>query len=245
MIQSYKLLCNLYPFYKYHVISLIGGGGKTSMLFRLGDELKQHYAHVCLSTTTHMMYPMQIATENIFLHDDTEVLKAMLHHHDMIYAAALYQDKKLTKPCDAVLSTIEQEAGIVLYEADGSKHLPIKCMGEHEPALRDSTQLCVQMIGYSCMDKPLSQVLHRYELACSSWGWNDTEKMDVNKLIQLATYNFTKVKTDTKLLVINQIDEHLSLEDVSLIRQHFTDIPVLFISLKEQTMWHDETVLSS
>lgn len=237
MIEIYTSLCELYPFYKYPVISLIGGGGKTSLLFSLGFDMKPYHSHICLSTTTHMMYPSEVEKENILLQNDEKQLKSMLHTNEITYVASLYNKKKLQKPSDNLIRIMEQEANIVIYEADGSKMLPIKCIGAHEPAVLDSTQLCIQVIGYSCMHKPLSQVCHRYELACSMWGWKANDTVDIHKLIQLAKYNFTHVKTKEKLLLINQIDLHITIDDINIIQKHFPNIPVLFVSLNEKMVF--------
>ena len=41
---------------KYPVIAVVGGGGKTSLIYRLNQELLSIGKKVIISTTTHMFY---------------------------------------------------------------------------------------------------------------------------------------------------------------------------------------------
>ena len=41
---------------KYQVIAVVGGGGKTSLIYRLSEELRARGKKVIITTTTHMAY---------------------------------------------------------------------------------------------------------------------------------------------------------------------------------------------
>ena len=41
---------------RYPVIAVVGGGGKTSLIFRLAKELKEEKKRVIVTTTTHMAF---------------------------------------------------------------------------------------------------------------------------------------------------------------------------------------------
>lgn len=41
---------------KYQVIAVVGGGGKTSLIYRLNEELQALGKKVIISTTTHMAF---------------------------------------------------------------------------------------------------------------------------------------------------------------------------------------------
>ena len=41
---------------KYRVIAVVGGGGKTSLIFRLCEEMVSTGKKVIVTTTTHMAY---------------------------------------------------------------------------------------------------------------------------------------------------------------------------------------------
>ena len=43
---------------KYPVIAVVGGGGKTSLIYRLSEELLAKGKKVIITTTTHMAYEL-------------------------------------------------------------------------------------------------------------------------------------------------------------------------------------------
>ena len=50
---------------KYPVIAVVGGGGKTSLIYRLNEELQALGKKVIISTTTHMAYDTNEKTHEI------------------------------------------------------------------------------------------------------------------------------------------------------------------------------------
>ena len=52
---NYVQLINIDP-QKHRRIAVVGGGGKTSLIFRLAEELKATGRKVIVTTTTHMAY---------------------------------------------------------------------------------------------------------------------------------------------------------------------------------------------
>ena len=60
---------------KYPVIAVVGGGGKTSLIYRLNEEL-QAWVKVIISTTTHMAYdPMLPLVKSTCIERVPEILK--------------------------------------------------------------------------------------------------------------------------------------------------------------------------
>ena len=56
-------------------------------------------------------------------------------------------------------------ADVVLIEADGAKHLPLKIPAAHEPVIRPETTQVLGVAGLSCIGKPFGEVCFRAELA--------------------------------------------------------------------------------
>lgn len=236
MPKHYQKLIDLFPFSDYRIIAVIGGGGKTSLLFALGEELSAK-SPVILSTTTHMHYPSHLDIKQIVLEDDPDQVRLVLSSYPLCYVAAPYQHNKLQRPSDQMLQIVEEMGIPVLYEADGSRSLPIKCMGEQEPAVPSSCSLVIQMIGASCLHQTISKVVHRYELACERWHWESGELVTIQHLITLASYNFSKTAAPHKLLIINQCDTGITNTECQEIRSAFPNIPVLFVSLKNKQVY--------
>ena len=64
---------------KYPVIAVVGGGGKTSLIYRLNEELQALGKKVIISTTTHMAYdPMLPLVKSTCIECVPEILKELV-----------------------------------------------------------------------------------------------------------------------------------------------------------------------
>lgn len=115
------------------VVSVIGSGGKTTLLSTLARELP---GPVILCTTTHIFpfseYPL-ISVE------DAGALKAALTRSRVVCLGQPGKDGKLTAPA-LPFSLLLELAPWVLVEADGSKHLPLKAHASYEPVVPPESQ---------------------------------------------------------------------------------------------------------
>ena len=68
---------------KYPVIAVVGGGGKTSLIYRLNEELQALGKKVIISTTTHMAYdPMLPLVKSTCIERVPEICDVMLIEAD-------------------------------------------------------------------------------------------------------------------------------------------------------------------
>lgn len=145
------------------VISVIGSGGKTTLLSVLARELP---GVVILCTTTHMFsfpeYPLLPG-------DDAEEIKTALTHNRVVCLGQPNADGKLTAPA-LPFSQLRVLAPCVLVEADGSKHLPLKAHASHEPVIPPESSHTILVAGASGFGVPISQAVHRPERFCSLTG---------------------------------------------------------------------------
>ena len=109
------------------VVSVIGSGGKTTLLSTLARELPGPV----ILCTTHIFpfseYPL-ISVE------DAGALKAALTRSRVVCLGQPGKDGKLTAPA-LPFSLLLELAPWVLVEADGSKHLPLKPHASYEPVV--------------------------------------------------------------------------------------------------------------
>ena len=133
-----------------HVISLVGGGGKTTLLYALARWYSAQGQRVLVSTTTHIQRPdANYATDEAA--------------RDALWQAGTYAvvgepagSGKLTMPPH--LADWMAEADTVLLEADGAKHHPCKAPAAHEPVLLRSSDIVLAAAGLSAMGRPLLAV---------------------------------------------------------------------------------------
>ena len=137
------------------VTALIGGGGKTTLLYTLTEELRKT-GSVVLCTSTHIRVPEQYP----LVTGGAEELRAALERHGAVCAGTPAEDGKLTAP-PIPFAELARLADYVLVEADGAKGLPLKIHAAHEPVIPQNAQRVVLVVGADGFGKPLSQVCHR------------------------------------------------------------------------------------
>lgn len=142
------------------VVALMGAGGKTTLLYGLGDLLAQRGKRVVLTTTTHLGYAPQLCSPAT-----PEELNRVLEEQTGPVLAG-YPDpagQKLTGiPADWYSGL---EADHILVEADGSRGLPLKYHRSFEPVVPTDTGLLVELAGLTALDRPVGQVLHGWREA--------------------------------------------------------------------------------
>lgn len=106
------------------VTAVIGGGGKTSLLYRLASELRERGMVLVATTTPDPARPAHLPVR----HDREGTLRA-LRANGIACAGTPAEGGKLAEPSFADWMTL---ADYTLVEADGSKGLPAQ--GPHAPA---------------------------------------------------------------------------------------------------------------
>lgn len=161
-----------------HVVSLVGGGGKTTLLYQMSAHCARKGWRVLASTTTHIRCP----------HDGhwacTEAQR------DALWAAGRYavagqsapQDKLTQPDC---LPDWMAAAEAVFLEADGAKGLPCKAPAAHEPVLLPQSDILLAVAGLSALGQPLGQVCFRPELAAALLGVGRDARLTPALLAQL------------------------------------------------------------
>lgn len=142
------------------VLSIIGSGGKTTLLATLARELP---GAVILCTTTHMLPFPGIP---LLPGDRVEPVREALLRERVVCLGRPDEKGKLTAPA-LPMSQLQTLAPWVLVEADGSKHLPLKAHAPYEPVISPESQHTILVAGASGFGRPILQAVHRPERFCT------------------------------------------------------------------------------
>jgi molybdenum cofactor cytidylyltransferase len=156
------------------VVSFVGGGGKTTSMFRLADELRSSGLRVVTTTTTHISKEqVHLAPVSVNI-DNLGSLAARLdeHGHCLIVGAPDGKGRVHGATSDLIASVrARPDVDVVLVEADGSRSLPFKAPGEHEPVVPEVTTTLVPIAGLNAISRPLDEDhVHRSEIAAELAG---------------------------------------------------------------------------
>lgn len=149
------------------VTSVIGSGGKSTLLARLAEELRAKDATVALATTTHFM-PFPGVT--CMAGGSAEEVRLALAAYGVACVAAPAGGAagaagKLG-PTALAPAELARLADYVLVEADGSKRLPLKAHAAWEPAVPEGSTQSVLVVGASGFGRPVREAVHRPERFC-------------------------------------------------------------------------------
>lgn len=140
------------------VTAVIGGGGKTTLLRTLGEELSAGCSVLLCTTTKILPFP------GLPCAHDLEELEALGQGHRLLcMGREVPGTGKLTAP-DVPLEWLAERFDYVLVEADGAARRPMKAHASHEPVIPDAANQVICVVGASGFGQPVSQAAHRPEL---------------------------------------------------------------------------------
>ena len=144
------------------LITLVGAGGKTTLMFALARELLAGHKKIITTTTTKIYLPEPGQSPALIL-GGTEVfpeIEAFLARYGhLTWAAGRAAENKLTGVYPPDLSALWAMGltDFLIVEADGSAQRPIKAPGADEPVVPKETTLFIAVLGLAALNKPLNQ----------------------------------------------------------------------------------------
>jgi len=148
------------------VIAIVGGGGKTSLMYSLAQAARAAGKRAAISTTTHIRPPEGYPQTG----DDLAAAGQAWEQGEIPCAALPGPDGRLVGPGGEALARLSARAEWLIVEADGSKGLPMKAPAAWEPMLPPLWDKLVAVAGLSALGQPLSRACHRPELAAALLG---------------------------------------------------------------------------
>lgn len=176
------------------VLSLTGGGGKTSLMFHLAHLLARSGKRVLTTTTTKIFPPASGQSTMVLINADPETVllqaSSHLHINNHITAAAAHMgDSGKLQGFTPEAIGVFQESGVfdwILVEADGAARRPLKASAEHEPVIPPCTSVLVAVAGLEVLGEPMSEELvFRSERAGSLMGLAPGETITESALARL------------------------------------------------------------
>lgn len=149
------------------LVALVGGGGKSTLLFRLGDELAAAGKRVVLTTTTKMGRYQISDLDNVCWSSDTQCAEAALSKPGPVMLLTDGDDHKVTGPPPEVVDQLyaSSTADYIVVEADGSHGRPLKAPAAHEPVVPRAATTVVIMVGIDAVGQRVDRAVHRVEVA--------------------------------------------------------------------------------
>ncbi|MDO8716997.1 MAG: selenium cofactor biosynthesis protein YqeC [Dehalococcoidales bacterium] len=199
MVSHQKIGVNLrqaFDIRHREVISLVGGGGKTTLMFALAHELEAAGENVVSTTTTRILEPTAADTFLIVEPDEERLLSRVMdelkNHRHITLAAFKTPDGKLKGISPALvdrLASFTSEGGYIIVEADGAARKPLKAPNATEPVIPESTSLVIAVVGMDALGCRLTEEnVFRPEIVSRLTGLAQGDKVTADTIATLITH---------------------------------------------------------
>jgi molybdenum cofactor cytidylyltransferase len=212
---------------KGDIVALVGGGGKTTVMFRLASEATSCGWKTITTTTTNISVPSKSQSQMLVVKESSRDLKAdvlmglrSLGHVTVV--GSRIRDDKLhgLEPEEVVELARATGADLVLVEADGARRRPLKVPAEHEPVIPEGATKVLVLVGADALNVPLSvDTVHRIESFMALTGLKEGELVTPEIVAHAVTHHEGGMKGIPErasvwivLNKVNMVDRALALD---------------------------------
>ncbi|CAH2212504.1 selenium cofactor biosynthesis protein YqeC [Tepidibacter aestuarii] len=177
-------------FSKKEMISFVGAGGKTTIIFKLAKQLKSMNKKVLITTSTAIYHPDKEEYDELIVNDSIDIgnIDKIKEGSITVIGRRVSKENKLLGLSKEAIDEIYNLKifDYILVEADGSKRKSIKSPDDHEPVIPINTDKVVGVIGLDCIGKKINmENVHRPELFCNITNSKVEEIIDEEKIFEL------------------------------------------------------------
>lgn len=201
------------------MICLFGGGGKTGLMFTLAGILAHGGKKVLTTTTTKILYPSAVQSQNTLICNSTDGLlkksEPLLLQSGHICAGRSHDPEtdKLSGFSVAQIKQI-QIADLfdwIIIEADGARRRPIKASAGHEPVLPDRCTHLILVTGLDAVGSPLTDAnVHRAQQFSRNTGLPLGEPITTDVIVKALNFEMAKAarlcRAACKIIFLNKAD---------------------------------------
>ncbi len=168
------------------LVAVMGGGGKSSLLFALAECLP---GRVVLTTTTRI-FAAQMSRAAAVCTTADEGWQERLESFDgnLLVVGKVEGERANGVPPDLPAEWLARpRVDWVVVEADGSRMLPVKAPADHEPVVPERTSLLVCVVGIDALADSIERVAHRPERVADITGLDPSQHLTPQAIGKLLT----------------------------------------------------------
>lgn len=145
-------------------IALVGGGGKTTLMLALAEELKRSGKRVITSTTTKVWHREALQFSMVLSvaedpHWKDEAKEGLSKGGVVFVGQSILGSGKVEGISPSLADDVycNSDVHYLVVEADGSAGHPLKAPAEHEPVIPSSATMVVAMMGLEAVNAQLEE----------------------------------------------------------------------------------------
>ena len=161
-----------------HVVSLVGGGGKTTLMYCLAEASRRRGLRTAVMTTTKMGRPGSYCRT-------MAACRACWAADEYAVCGERLDGRKLVAPAPDFLTQLLVQADALFIEADGARRLPCKVPAAHEPVILPETDTVIAVMGLDALDQPVGEVCLRAPLVQALLGCGPEHRLTGADMVRL------------------------------------------------------------
>lgn len=207
------------------VVSLVGAGGKSSLMFSLARELVAAGKSVLTTTTTKIFMPSSAESPVTILskipEEIVEKAETLLgeYSHLTVGSEHLQIHDKLNGLEPSVIEHILHADlfDFIIIEADGADRKPLKACAPHEPVVPLFSDCIVALVGLDVVSKPLTEEwVFRPAIFSRITGLKLMQSVTESDIASLMLHDMSSItetgRRSTKIAFLNKADNLKALE---------------------------------
>lgn len=194
---------------KKSIISIVGSGGKSTLMNFLAKELKKE--NKVLVTTTTKIYKPQNNDFDFFAlgRDELNILKCSSLNGIYIYGSFINKENKLVGVMSEKIESEIKYFDYIIVESDGSKGRSIKGWNSTEPVVCNKSTKTIGVMSIDILEKEINDFnVHRVKEFNEITNGNIGEKINEKNFLSVIFHKdglFKKARGEN-ILFINKID---------------------------------------
>lgn len=196
------------------IITIIGAGGKTSLMFSASSLLRNDYK-VLVTTTTHIYVPDNNLYDKIIMltHFENENYNNILQNNKngvYVIGSHIVNNSKIKGLTFDMLDKITPYFDVVIIEGDGSKEKSLKGWNDNEPVIYPKTTKTIGIVDISSIGIDINEEnIHRVDKFLDIINDYSNNKVNIEHLEKLilnekGLFKFSKGE---KILFINKVED--------------------------------------
>lgn len=196
------------------IITIIGAGGKTSLMFSASSLLRNDYK-VLVTTTTHIYIPDNNLYDKIIMltHFENENYNNILQNNKngvYVIGSHIVNNSKIKGLTFDMLDKITPYFDVVIIEGDGSKEKSLKGWNDNEPVIYPKTTKTIGIVDISSIGIDINEEnIHRVDKFLDIINDYSNNKVNIEHLEKLILNEngLFKFYKGEKILFINKVED--------------------------------------
>ncbi len=190
-------------------ISIVGAGGKTSLMFAVAEELRKDNK-LLITTTTKIFVPDRKQYDFMAIGNESyQEIKCSNKKGIYVYCDSINDERKLVGISIETLNAQRIFFDYILVEADGSKGKPIKGWQKTEPVISSKTTKTIGVLSIESIGNEINEKnVHRVSEFLSITNAVNNGIISVENVVSLIFYSngLYKGSFGEKILFINKVE---------------------------------------